>query len=565
MYCPFCHTVHAEAGLFCPVCGSPLQPEPPAEHAPPPERISPEAGPAQAVPSRRSRGKRLLFPAAAVLLIAAAVLLLRLFQAAPGPALGLQSHSSCWVRNDEATLFLFDGEEAARMPGGHTYMVQNRSADGSAVLCLEGTDNAYDMSGPFYLLTARGLFPIVEECDEIGLSFCGRWLFYVDGLELHLVDTATLSDTLVTARLASSHTRSVCFSPDGEDLYYAAYHSDTSAVSVCRWTRDGREEAVLKGAVPVAASNGGDYLYYTPAYGDGFFVWDGHSSVLLHEEAPRFFYLDRTGRQMLFSTDDGTFLCREGGGSVPLSHGSAALSGASALMSAALPANAGRTQTTSGVILDAADLTGLGYLSLLSLSSAGTVELSLYYFGADGSLRSHKTGQYFSPAASADGRTLLLNAGQELSLFDLDRPDEGPEVIASAPDGGQLGGLLCPDGRRALVYNPEGKILSLWTRGGELTELARDVEGYALSAGGETLYYTVADSGGSTDQWGHASGTLWSCAGKGNPRPVEGMEQVFLPRALGGGILCLDEEGSAWFAMPGQHFRKLCGSVIDYG
>ena len=91
------------------------------------------------------------------------------------------------------------------------------------------------------------------------------------------------------------------------------------------------------------------------------------------------------------------------------------------------------------------------------------------------------------------------------------------------------------------------------------------MEGYALSAGGETLYYTVADPGGSTDQWGHTSGTLWACAGKDDPRPVEGMEQVFPPRALGGGILCLDEEGSAWFAIPGQPFRKLCGSVIDYG
>lgn len=565
MYCPFCHTVHAEAGLFCPVCGSPLQPEPPAGPAPPPEPIPPEAGPAQAAPSRRSRGKRLLFPAAAVLLIAAAVLLLRLLQANPGPALGLQSHSSCWIRNDGAALFLFDGEEVARIPGGHTYMVRNRSADGSAVLYLEGTDNAYDMSGPFYLLTARGLFPIVEECDEIGLSFCGRRLFYVDGLELHLVDAATLSDTLVTARLASSHTGSVCFSPDGEDLYYAAYRSDTSAVSACRWTRNGREEAVLKGAVPVAASNGGDYLYYTPAYGDGFFVWDGHSSVLLHEEAPRFFYLDRSGKQMLFSTDGGAFLCREGGGSVPLSHGSASLSGGSALMSAALPANAGSTLTTSGVILDAADLTGLGYLSLLSLSSAGAVELSLYYFGVDGSLRSYQTGQYFSPAASADGRTLLLNGGQELSLFDLDHPDQGPELIASAPDGGQLGGLLCPDGRRALVYEAEGKVLSLWTRGGALTELARDVEGYALSAGGETLYYTVADPGGVTDEWGFASGRLWSRTGKDEPRPVEGLERVFPPRALGGGILCMDEAGSAWFAMPGQPFQKLSGGVTDYG
>lgn len=506
MYCLKCGQFNEDGVKFCQSCGTPLEQQPKAAE---PETPSVTAAPGtcpecgyvnepdvkfcqncgksltgavtETEPEKKEKTrvkkpgksfdlKKLLIAAGAVVAVVLVIVVLSsLFKT--GNYIVCKNAIFTYGADEEYLIGLADGKLCSFETDSYSYSVTT-SLDGTkAVLYSYGSNELYYFDG-------SAVRSVAEDVESYEMSADGSAVIYnTEGDELYdLYIYSGGKSSMIASEVTGS-----CISPDGKIVgYIGDYNEETESFKGYLW--DGSEKELGKNKVPLAASNGGKYIYYAKYSGDDeqatVYVQKGTNDDTKQKLGDLFstseFYLNSDGDQAMLVEYDKTYVSVKGGERIKVS-GSAC--------NPILPQN---TQSCIGEMVTTLGIKSFADMYYSTSSNSGSGYKLLYVNKSfESSTAANNVDSYY--ALADDGKTLYYLKGDSIRRINASKSGSEAETLVE-DDVSRF--CISDNGKTIFFVTDEGELYSC--RNGKKTKLLTDdLDSYSAYSlyGGDTIYY----------------------------------------------------------------------------
>ena len=464
-------------GKFCPQCGTPLEesvPEFVVEEVQ--EEKEPEsatetqvaAKPEKEKAPKKPLNKKLIATIAVVaIVVIAAITLLRMFTGGKSGFDTLGDDAVNFMQTEEAIkIFTADGK-MIEGPECDYYSGEAISMDSSKVILISDDEE-------LYLLTKKGFVEIDSDVANAKISTTGAGIAYIKDCDdydngcgdLYVYDVEKEKSTKIESGVFAS---GYVISPDGKTV---AFIDDNER---CHLFVKGEEQGDgVKGAKPLAVSNGGKYLYY--GKNDNIYVLPKKKDAEKLASSADQIVFNKDFTQMMYSYNGKTYFCNEGkeADETVTTKGSCRV---------VVPTN-GLYQSYTASIYDysSVSVTVLGTEKLSNLVCR--IDDGLYYITKD-MVAEKIVSSYNTAQVSEDGNSLIYYKGEDLyKVKNLKKSLEAEEI---ASDLYMRSFNATPDLSKVYYYDTEEEEIVVFN--GKKTVTIYDDDYSGMVVAGNNLYF----------------------------------------------------------------------------